>query len=56
MKKIKIATRNSPLAIWQAEFVKKELVKAHTNIDIELIGIKTERDRFLESSLSNIGV
>ena len=55
MKKIKIATRNSPLAIWQAEFVKKELVKAHTNIDIELIGIKTEGDRFLESSLSNIG-
>ena len=55
MKKIKIATRNSPLAIWQAEFVKKELVKAHTNIDIELIGITTEGDRFLESSLSNIG-
>ena len=55
MKKIKIATRNSPLAMWQAEFVKKELAKAHTNIDIELIGIKTEGDRFLESSLSNIG-
>ena len=55
MKKIKIATRNSPLAMWQAEFVKKELVKAHTNIDIELIGITTEGDRFLESSLSNIG-
>ena len=55
MKKINIATRNSPLAMWQAEFVKKELAKAHTNIDIELIGITTEGDRFLESSLSNIG-
>ena len=55
MKKIKIATRNSPLALWQAEFVKKELIQAHTDIEVELIGMQTEGDRFLDSSLSSVG-
>ena len=55
MKQIKIATRNSPLALWQAEFVKKELIQAHRDINVELIGMKTEGDRFLDSTLSNIG-
>ena len=55
MEKIKIATRNSPLALWQAKFVKKQLIQAHTNIEVELIGMQTEGDRFLDSSLSNVG-
>ena len=55
MKKIRIVTRNSPLALWQAKFVKQELIQAHNDIDIELIGMKTEGDRFLDSSLVNIG-
>ncbi|SVC37526.1 uncharacterized protein METZ01_LOCUS290380, partial [marine metagenome] len=55
VKKIKIATRNSPLALWQAEFVKKELIQAHTDIEVELIGMQTEGDRFLDSSLSSVG-
>ena len=55
MKQIKIATRNSRLALWQAEFVKKELIQAHRDINVELIGMKTEGDRFLDSTLSNIG-
>ena len=55
MEKIKIATRNSPLALWQAKFVKKQLIQTHTNIEVELIGMQTEGDRFLDSSLSNIG-
>ena len=55
VKKIRIATRNSPLALWQAKFVKKQLIQTHTNIEVELIGMQTEGDRFLESSLSNIG-
>ena len=55
MEKIKIATRNSPLALGQAKFVKKQLIQIHTNIEVELIGMQTEGDRFLDSSLSNVG-
>ena len=55
VKKIKIATRNSPLALWQANFVRQELILAHGDIEIELIGMKTEGDRLLGSSLANIG-
>ena len=57
MKKIKIATRKSPLAIWQAKYVKEELIKAHVDIDIEieLVSMQTEGDRFLESPLFNVG-
>ena len=55
MKKIKIATRNSMLAIWQAEHVKEQLKENHSDIEIELLRIKTEGDRFLDSPLFNIG-
>ena len=55
MKKIRIATRNSPLALWQAKFVKQELIQVHNDIEVELIGMQTEGDRFLDSSLVNIG-
>jgi hydroxymethylbilane synthase len=55
VKKIKIATRNSPLAVWQAEYVKEELIKAHIDIEIELVSMQTEGDRFLESPLFNVG-
>jgi len=55
VKKIKIATRKSPLAIWQAKYVKEELIKAHVDIEIELVSMQTEGDRFLESPLFNVG-
>ncbi len=55
MKKIRISTRNSPLALWQAKFVKQELIQLHNDIEVELIGMQTEGDRFLDSSLVNIG-
>ena len=55
MKKIKIATRKSPLAIWQAKYVKEELIKAYVDIEIELVSMQTEGDRFLESPLFNVG-
>jgi hydroxymethylbilane synthase len=42
VKKIKIATRKSPLAIWQAKYVKEELIKAHVDIEIELVSMKTK--------------
>ncbi|MAS84014.1 MAG: hydroxymethylbilane synthase [Legionellales bacterium] len=55
VKKIKIATRRSPLAIWQAEYVKKELIRNHSDIEIQIVRIQTEGDRFLDAPLFDIG-
>ena len=55
MKKITIATRNSPLALWQAEHVRQRLAAAHPAIEIELIGMTTEGDRFLAAPLIMAG-
>lgn len=55
MKKITIATRNSPLALWQAGHVRERLAAAHPAIQIELIGMTTEGDRFLAAPLIMAG-
>lgn len=52
---IRIATRESPLAMWQAEFVKAEILRRHPNITIELVGMTTQGDIILDSPLSKIG-
>jgi len=40
--RIRIATRKSPLAMWQAEFVKAELERVHPGIVVELLPIANE--------------
>lgn len=55
MQKIKIATRKSPLALWQAEFVKSELEKHHQGLEVELVKMSTRGDEILGTSLSKIG-
>ncbi|MEM6998770.1 MAG: hydroxymethylbilane synthase [Pseudomonadota bacterium] len=55
MKTLKIATRKSPLALWQAEYVKKRLLEIHSDISVELVSMTTEGDRFLEASLVDVG-
>jgi len=52
---IRIATRQSPLALWQAEFVKAEILSRHPDITIELVGMTTKGDIFLDSPLAKIG-
>jgi hydroxymethylbilane synthase len=52
---IRIATRKSPLAVSQAEFVKRKLLDAHPQITIELVGILTQADKLWGTPLSNIG-
>ena len=52
---VKIATRNSPLAHWQAEFVKAELQTHHPGLNVELIGFTTRGDQLLDSPLSKVG-
>ncbi|WP_432471242.1 hydroxymethylbilane synthase [Amphritea sp. HPY] len=54
-KVIRIATRQSPLALWQAEYVKAELEKHHPGIKVELLGFTTKGDVLLDSPLSKIG-
>lgn len=52
---VKIATRKSPLALWQAEFVKAELEKFHVGITVELIPMTTRGDKILDTPLAKIG-
>jgi len=55
MKKIKVGTRGSKLALWQADYVINELSKKNPNIDFEKIIIKTKGDKILDTALSKIG-
>lgn len=50
-----IATRQSPLALWQAEYVKTHLEAIHPHLTVELLGITTQGDHILDSPLSKIG-
>ncbi|GGY84191.1 hydroxymethylbilane synthase [Marinobacter zhanjiangensis] len=52
---LRIATRNSALALWQAEFIKAELERLHDHVEVELIGIKTQGDKILDVPLAKIG-
>jgi hydroxymethylbilane synthase len=55
MKKLIIATRKSPLALWQAEFIKAELEKQHPTLEVVLLAMTTKGDVILDSPLSKIG-
>ncbi len=55
MKKLTIATRKSQLALWQAEFVKAELEKAHTDLSVDFLAMSTRGDKILDSPLAKIG-
>ena len=53
--RLRIATRKSPLAWYQAEFVAARLQAVHPDLEVELVGMKTEGDRVLDRSLASIG-
>jgi hydroxymethylbilane synthase len=52
---LRIATRKSPLALWQANFVKGELEKAHPGLVVELVPIVTTGDKILDVPLAKVG-
>ncbi len=52
---LRIATRNSPLALWQAQFVRDELCRHHPDINVTIIGMTTRGDQLLDSPLAKIG-
>lgn len=52
---IRIATRESPLALWQSEFVASELRRLHPGLRVELVSMTTQGDQLLDSPLAKIG-
>jgi len=52
---IRIATRKSPLAMWQAEFVKAQLERIHPQLTVELLPMSTKGDIILDTPLAKVG-
>ena len=52
---IRIGTRSSPLALWQAQWVKDRLAQHWPALRVELVPVKTSGDRFQNISLSRLG-
>jgi len=52
---LRIATRKSPLALWQAEHVRARLLALHPGLEVELVRLSTQGDRVLDSPLAKIG-
>ena len=50
-----IATRQSPLALWQAEHIKHRLQQLHPGLEVSLLGMTTQGDAILDSPLSKVG-
>jgi len=53
--KLIIGSRGSDLALWQANFVKKEIERNNKNVSVEIKIIKTKGDKILDVALSKIG-
>jgi len=52
---LRIATRKSPLALWQAEHVRSRLQAAHPGLRVDLVRMTTQGDKILDSPLAKIG-
>lgn len=52
---IRIATRKSPLAMWQAEHVSALLTKLHPGLEIQIVGMTTKGDKILDAPLAKVG-
>jgi hydroxymethylbilane synthase len=55
MKKLRLATRKSALALWQTNYVADRLRAAHPGLQIELVPMTTRGDQILHKPLSDIG-
>ena len=53
--RIRIATRESKLAMWQTEHVAARLREAHPGLAIEIVGMTTKGDRILDRPLAQVG-
>lgn len=55
VKTLRIATRKSPLAMWQAEHIKSRLQALHEGLEVELVTFTTQGDKILDTPLAKIG-
>ncbi len=56
MKKvIRIASRQSPLALWQAQYIKASLLTVDPELDITIVGLTTQGDRMIDKPLTGCG-
>ena len=51
---IRIATRKSKLAIWQAEWVRDRLIEKNPEIEVEFVKITTKGDKIIDSPLAKV--
>ncbi len=54
-KEIRIGTRGSKLALWQANWIKGSLVSQYPDLEITLVAIKTTGDKILDVPLAKVG-
>jgi len=52
---LRIATRKSPLALWQAEHVAEALGRHHPDLKVELVAMTTRGDKLLDAPLAKVG-
>jgi len=55
MNKLRLATRQSALALWQAEHVQAQLQQLYPELEIELVPLTTRGDEILDQPLAKIG-
>ncbi|KZX85459.1 hydroxymethylbilane synthase [Oleiphilus sp. HI0009] len=53
--KIRIASRESALALWQSEYIKAQLESLHPGLEVEIVGMTTKGDQILDVPLAKIG-
>ena len=53
--KIIVATRKSPLALWQANYVKRRLEEIHAGIEVSILGMTSKGDQLLDHPLYKVG-
>ena len=55
LKVLRIATRSSPLALWQAEEVSRQLKALYPDLDVQLVTMTTKGDKILDAPLAKVG-
>ncbi len=55
LNRLRIATRQSPLALWQAEHVAAALRRIHPHLQVEILGMRTRGDKILDAPLAKVG-
>ena len=53
--RIVIASRESLLAMWQAKFIRQQLIQLYPQTEVDILGMTTRGDQILDKSLSKVG-